>query len=72
VHESKQGYTSSFIKEPMVGKKGIAHTVLRPSGKVMIEGELYDAFTRSEFIEKGQSVEVVGEDTTSLRVRLLI
>lgn len=72
VHESKKGYTSSFIKEQMIGKRGIAHTVLRPSGKVMIEGKLYDAFTRSEFIEKGQNIEVVGEDTTSLRVRLLI
>lgn len=72
VQESKMGYTSSFIKEPMVGKKGIAHTVLRPSGKVMIEGQLFDAFTRSEFIEKGQNIEVVGEDTTSLRVRLLV
>ena len=72
VHESKKGYTSSFIKEKMVGKTGIAHTVLRPSGKVMIEGTLYDAFTRSEFIEKGQSIEVIGEDTTSLRVRLLV
>lgn len=72
VHESKKGYTSSFIKEKMIGKTGIAHTVLRPSGKVMIEGELYDAFTRSEFIEKGQSIEVVGEDTTSLKVRSIV
>lgn len=72
VHESREGYTSSFIKEPMIGKKGIAHTVLRPSGKVMIEGELYDAFTRSEFIEKGQNIEVIGEDTTSLKVRSIV
>lgn len=69
--ESRRGYTSSFIKEPIIGKTGIAHTVLRPSGKVMIDGQLYDAITRGEFIEKGQAVEVVGEDTTSLRVRLL-
>lgn len=67
--ESKKGYTSSFIKEPMLGKQGIAHTVLRPSGKVMIEGNVYDAFTRGEFIDKGSNIEVVGEDTTSLRVR---
>ena len=71
VQESRQGYKASFIKEPMVGKKGIAHTVLRPSGKVLIDGVIYDAFTRSEFIEKGQNIEVIGEDTTSLRVRLL-
>lgn len=71
-HDSRKGYTSSFIKEKMIGKTGIAHTVLRPSGKVMIDGVSYDAFTRSEFIEKGQNIEVIGEDTTSLRVRLLI
>ena len=70
--ESKKGYTSSFLKEPMLGKTGIAHTVLRPSGKVMIEGQVYDAFTRGEFIDKGKNIEVVGEDTTSLRVRSLI
>lgn len=69
VQESKQGYTASFIREPMIGKRGVAHTVLRPSGKVMIDGNLYDAFTRGEFIEKGSNIEVVGEDTTSLRVR---
>lgn len=72
VQESKKGYTSSFIKEPMIGKRGVAYTVLRPSGKVMIEGQLYDAFTRSEFIEKGQNIEVIGEDTTSLRVKLVV
>lgn len=64
-----QGYTSTFFKEPMVGKKGTAFTVLRPAGKVMIDGQVYDAITRGEYIEKGQFVEVVEEDTTSLRVK---
>lgn len=68
--ESKKGYVSSFFTEPMLGKKGISHTVLRPSGKVMIDGQVYDAFTRGEFIEKGSAIEVIGEDTTSLRVRI--
>jgi membrane-bound serine protease (ClpP class) len=67
--ESRKGYISSFFTEPMLGKKGISHTVLRPSGKVMIDGQVYDAFTRGEFIEKGSAIEVIGEDTTSLRVK---
>lgn len=67
--DSKAGYVSSFFPEPMVGKTGITHTILRPSGKVTIDGEIYDATTRGEFIEKGQPIEVVGEDTTSLRVK---
>jgi len=55
----KEGYTSSFNKENLIGKRGIAHTVLRPGGKVMIDGQVYDAFSRGEYIEKGQEVEVM-------------
>ena len=67
--DTQEGFNASFVKEPMTGKKGIAHTILRPSGKVMIDGVLYDAYTRGEYIEKGQEVEVIGEETTTLRVK---
>jgi membrane-bound serine protease (ClpP class) len=67
-----QGYTSTFFGDSMKGKTGIAHTVLRPSGKVMIEDRLYDAFTQGEFIERGSEIEVIGEETTSLRVRKIV
>jgi membrane-bound serine protease (ClpP class) len=63
------GFTSSFLTEPMTGKKGIAHSVLRPSGKVLIDGKIYDAFTQGEYIEPGSEIEVIGDETTSLRVR---
>lgn len=68
----EEGYTSSFIKEDLKGKKGITHTVLRPGGKIIIDGQVYDAYTRGEYIEKGQEVVVIEEETTSLRVRSLI
>jgi len=67
--DRQQGYTSSFLKEDLRGKRGIAQTVLRPGGKIMVDGELYDAYTRGEYIEKGQEVEVIEEETTSLRVK---
>jgi membrane-bound serine protease (ClpP class) len=63
------GYTASFNQTDMKGKKGVTETVLRPSGKISIEGQLYDAFTRGEYIEKGQSVEVLSETGSSLQVR---
>ncbi|MFM7486571.1 MAG: NfeD family protein, partial [Cytophagales bacterium] len=50
-------------------KKGVAHTVLRPSGKILLHGEVLDAFTRGEFIEKGEAVEVIGTEGVTLRVR---
>jgi membrane-bound serine protease (ClpP class) len=64
-----EGYVSTFVKEPMRGKKGIAHTILRPSGKVLIDGKVYDAYTQGEYIEQGESIEVIGDETTSLRVK---
>jgi membrane-bound serine protease (ClpP class) len=51
------------------GKTGIAHTMLRPSGKVMIEGEIYDATALTGFIDKGEAVEVVKYETAQLFVR---
>lgn len=69
--DREKGYTARFHKETLIGKRGTAYTVLRPSGKVVIDGILYDAFTRGEYIDKGQLVEVVSEDTSSIQVRLV-
>ncbi len=65
-----EGYTSNFKKEPMVGKKGTTYTVLRPSGKVSIDGELYDAYTRGDYIDKDVKIVVVSDEGTSLKVRI--
>ncbi len=67
--ETKQGYTSNFNDAQVIGKTGEAFTVLRPSGKVMIEGTLYDAFTRGEYIEKGERIEVISMEGSTLRVK---
>lgn len=67
--EREKGFTVSPSVTSLKGKQGIAHTVLRPGGKVMIDGHLYDAFTRGEFIEKGDTIEVLDDETTSLRVK---
>ncbi|MCD7711952.1 MAG: nodulation protein NfeD [Firmicutes bacterium] len=42
----------------LIGIHGVAATVLRPSGKVTIAGEIYDAVSESGFIEKGSKVQV--------------
>jgi membrane-bound serine protease (ClpP class) len=72
--ESKQsrseGYTSSVRSESYIGKEGKAYTVLRPSGKIMIDDELYDAYTRGDYIDKGSKIVVVSDEGTSLRVKL--
>lgn len=64
-----EGYSANFNKELMKGKKGTAYTVLRPSGKIMIDGEIFDAYTRGEYIERGQPVIVISDEGTSLQVK---
>lgn len=66
------GYTSNFNERSYLGMKGKSYTVLRPSGKIFIDGELKDAFTRGEFIEKDKEVEVIDESGTSLRVKEIL
>lgn len=67
--DKSSGYTSNFKKDSLMNKTGVAYTILRPSGKVEIENEIYDAYTRGSYIEKGAKIEVIGEEGTSLKVK---
>lgn len=64
-----EGFSSKFPSESLQGKTGSTYTVLRPSGKILIDGNLYDAYTRGEFIDSGKEVIVIEESGTSLKVR---
>ena len=67
--DREKGYTSSFRDQSLIGFTGVSYTVLRPSGKVMINDTIYDAYTRGEYIAQGEKI-VVTEDTGStLKVR---
>jgi len=64
-----EGFSVSDTKyEGMLGKKGIAHSVLRPVGKVMIDGDVYDATAMTGYIDKGDEIEVVKYETGQLFV----
>ncbi len=52
----------------MVGKTGTAYTMLRPGGKVEIDGEIYDAKALTGFIEEGKPVKVVKYEMAQLYV----
>lgn len=70
VESTSEGYTAaSQDYQRMVGKTGTAHSILRPGGKVIVEGVVFDAIAESGYIEKGDPVEVSGYQTTQLVVR---
>lgn len=63
------GYTSSFYNNNLLGREGMVHSRLRPSGRVEIDGEIYDASSRGEFIDKGEPIVVISTEGTSLKVK---
>ncbi len=46
-------------KQALVGKEGITHTPLRPTGTVIIEGRRVDVVTQGDLIERKTAVRVV-------------
>lgn len=69
VQEVSQGYVSiDNALLTLIGKTGTAQTVLRPSGKVVIGDEVYDAVTAGEFIDKGSAIVVTRVEATQLYV----
>ena len=69
VQNRSEGYTAKFRTESLMGATGKAFTVLRPSGKVLINGEVYDGYTRGEFILKDDPIVVISEEGTTLLVK---
>ncbi|MBN2521827.1 MAG: nodulation protein NfeD, partial [Bacteroidales bacterium] len=67
--DKSQGYIGiDTHQKEMIGKTGIAYTVLRPSGRVKIEGEIFDAKAEIGFIDKNDQVKVVRDEAGQLYV----
>ncbi|MGJ1268142.1 NfeD family protein [Sphingobacterium spiritivorum] len=67
--KSDQGYTSSVSKADLLHKQGVAKTVLRPSGKIEIDGVWYDAVALDGFIDAGDIIYVEKHENYNLFVR---
>ena len=71
VQNVNEGYVSVEVSLfEMKGKIGIAQTVLRPGGKVLIDGDVYDAVAENGFIEKGEAILVRKVEATQLYVEI--
>jgi membrane-bound serine protease (ClpP class) len=66
---SEEGYTASSFIESLIGERGVSYTVLRPSGKVLINDRIYDAATRGDYVEQGAIIEVIAQEGVSLTVK---
>jgi membrane-bound serine protease (ClpP class) len=69
VQDKADGYVSIDMRlKEFIGKTGEAYTVLRPSGRIMIDNEIFDARSEIGFIDKGQKVKVVRNEACQLYV----
>lgn len=50
---------SMEIRRARAGDRGVAITSLRPAGKVEIDGELFDAVSQGDFIDRGTLIQVI-------------
>ena len=67
---NEEGFVGVDMSEKaLIGKQGIAFTILRPSGKVEVEGNIYDATAETGYIDKGEKILVMKYETAQLFVR---
>ncbi len=69
IQDTSAGYSTINVRmRDLKGKTGVAYTMLRPSGKVEIEDDIYDATALTGYIDKGESVKVVKYETSQIFV----
>ncbi|MFP4488515.1 MAG: NfeD family protein [Bacteroidales bacterium] len=65
-----EGYISfdSKKQKSLAGARGKAYTVLRPSGKVIIDNEIYDARSEIGYIDRDADIRVIRDEAGQLYV----
>ncbi|MGF1447830.1 MAG: NfeD family protein [Opitutales bacterium] len=58
-----------LAKADVVGREGQSLTTLAPSGRVLVDGQEFEAFSEDGLLTKGTPVEVISRDNFRLVVR---
>jgi membrane-bound serine protease (ClpP class) len=66
---SAEGYSVSRGYENLIGQIGQCVTILRPSGRVEINGKVYQAISAGEFVEVGETILVSGTEENQIIVK---
>jgi len=70
VQAKESGFTSADVAlNTLIGKEGVVVKMLRPSGTIEIDGEMYDAVALTSYMDKGEKVVVVKHENMQLVVR---
>lgn len=69
LNSDQEGYKACAFEKELIGKIGIAHTDLRPSGKIFINDVFYSATSKENYIEKGSKIQVIAGEGANLIVK---
>jgi len=70
--QKSEGYVGvEASTSKLIGKEGIAMTILRPSGKVLIDQDVFDAKAEVSFIDKGEKVKVLKYEAGQIYVEIV-
>lgn len=68
-----KGYSAPHQEQQqLIGMRGTAHTALRPTGVVVIEEKRYDATTEGDFVDRGETVEVMALEGFQIKVKKIV
>jgi membrane-bound ClpP family serine protease len=68
--KTQTGERAQSAHDPdLVGRTGVAHSVLRPSGVAIIDGKRLDVVAESGMIERGSPIQIVSVEDNRLVVR---
>jgi membrane-bound serine protease (ClpP class) len=68
-HEQTDMHAGTTQAPDLVGREGVAQTLLRPSGMALLDGKRLDVVAESDMIERGSAIKVVAIDGTRVVVR---
>ena len=69
VQDKEEGYIGVPTElQQYIGSTGVAATILRPAGKIVIDGNQFDAVALHGYIEQGATVRVVKYENAQLYV----
>lgn len=72
VQSKEEGYDYADSKyKNAINKEGVSYTILRPSGKVIIDGNIYDAISEGGWIDKDTKIKVIGYRNGQLVVEII-
>lgn len=68
LNHDQEGYVASNYQKELIGKIGMTVSDLKPSGHVLIDGQMHQALSKVGYIEKNEQITVVGGEGAHLIV----